>query len=70
MAVARDLAADGGREVVVEYKTVRAQQYGVFGARLLRVVLVKQTGGKEPFRVYFTTANRSAAWVLRSYALR
>ena len=60
----------GRREVVVRYKTLRAQQYGVFGARMLRVVVVEQQGSREDFRVYFTTADQSAPWVLRTYARR
>ena len=60
----------GGREVLVRYKTLRAQQYGVFKERMLRVVLVEQSGEREDFRVYFTTASASAPWTLRQYQSR
>ena len=60
----------GGRLTTLRYKTLRAQQYGVFGERLLRVVLVDQPQGSEVYRVYFTTANASAQWTIERYLER
>lgn len=44
-----------GKLQTVEYKTCDAQWYRAAGARLLRIVIVRMTKGRLPWRVFFST---------------
>lgn len=60
-----------GRKTAVQYKTFCAQWYRACGTRMLRIVVVKTSKGRVPFRVFFCTdTSVDVVRLLETYALR
>jgi hypothetical protein len=60
-----------GKVETVEYKVSDAQWYRASGIRLLRIVVVRMTKGRIPFRVFFCTDPAlSAREILEGYSQR
>lgn len=60
-----------GKLQTVEYKLCDAQWYRVAGPRLLRIVVVRMTQGRIPFRVFFSTdTTLCVRTILEGYAQR
>jgi len=60
-----------GKLETVQFKTLDAQWYRATGPRLLRIVVVRMTTGRLPFRVFFSSdVTRSPAAILEGYGER
>lgn len=60
-----------GKLETVEYKMVDAQWYRAAGTRLLRIVIVRMTCGRIPFRVFYCTdTTLGARAILEGYSQR